>query len=63
MKLKPKATLKQLFRDSVDFTFGNVDYASDEVSKEIEKVKKQQDRVLDEMNVDIEKMKRFKFDI
>jgi len=58
-----KATLKELFKNGDDFTFGNVDYSSPEVSEEIQKVKEQQEKVLDEMKVDVEKMKRFKFDI
>lgn len=58
-----KATIEELFVNGKDFKFGEVDYTSEEVEKELTKIKKKQQESLDSMKINLNDLRKITFDI
>jgi len=58
-----KGNLSDFFKNGNDFHFGSVDYESKEVKNEIEKVRIQQEKTLESMQVNLNELRKITFDI
>ena len=64
MKKEKKAkSLKELFKSGDDFEFQKVDYSSPEITKEVEKLKKKQDEIIESSKVNLNELRKITFDI
>lgn len=62
-KTRKAKSLKEIFKNGDDFQFRQVDYSSPEVSKDVERLKKKQDEIIEQSKINIEDLRRITFDI
>ena len=58
-----KLNYSDVFKDGVDFKFGPVDYTDPKIIAEINHTIKQQQKVLDQMKVNLRTLEKITFDI
>ena len=62
-KEKKAKSIKDLFKSGDDFEFQKVDYSSPEITKEVERLKKKQDEIIESSKVDLNELRKITFDI
>lgn len=61
--MKKAKSLKEIFKNGDAFEFQKVDYISSNITKDVEKLKKKQDEIIESSKVDLNELRQITFDI